>query len=80
MVQLLKGNDPVDPHWINTCYSLITPEYGSSVAMVYKLVDGKVAKAEGAGGVSAADDPAARALEAAYAVDWYRNITHDIFG
>jgi hypothetical protein len=48
--------------------------------MVYDLVDGKVAKAKGAGGTSAADDPNARALEAAHAVDWYRNITYDIFG
>jgi hypothetical protein len=48
--------------------------------MVYDLVDGKVAKVEGAGGVSAADDSAARPLEAAYAVDWYRNITYDMFG
>ncbi len=80
VVQLLKGNAPIEPHWINTCYSLVTPEHGISVAMVYDLVDGKVAKAEGAGGVSASDDPKARALEAAYAVDWYRNITYDIFG
>jgi sulfide dehydrogenase [flavocytochrome c] flavoprotein subunit len=80
VVQLLKGNAPIDPHWINTCYSLITPEHGISVSMVYDLVDGKVAKAAGAGGVSTSDDPTGRALEAAYAVDWYRNITYDIFG
>jgi len=80
VVQLLSGGQPVEPHWINTCYSLITPEHGISVAMVYKLQDGKVVTVEGAGGVSAPDDPTARALEAAYAVDWYRNIAYDIFG
>jgi len=80
VVQLLKGNKPIEPHWINTCYSLITPEHGISVSMVYDLVDGKVARAAGAGGVSESNDPEARPLEAAYAVDWYRNITYDIFG
>jgi sulfide dehydrogenase [flavocytochrome c] flavoprotein subunit len=80
VVQLIRGSEPVEPHWINTCYSLITPEHGISVAMVYELKDSKVAKVEGAGGVSAPEDPTARALEAAYAVDWYRNIVYDIFG
>jgi sulfide dehydrogenase [flavocytochrome c] flavoprotein subunit len=80
VVQLLKGAEPIAPYWINTCYSLITPEHGISVAGVYKLVDGKAVSVEGAGGVSAADDPTARPLEAAYAVDWYRNITYDMFG
>lgn len=80
VVQLIRGSEPVEPHWINTCYSLITPEHGISVAMVYELKDGKVVKVEGAGGVSAPEDPTARALEAAYAVDWYRNIVYDIFG
>ena len=80
VVQLLRGKPLLDPNWINTCYSLITPEYGISVAMVYNLVDGKVAKVAGAGGVSPTDDPTGRALEASYAVDWYQNITYDIFG
>jgi sulfide dehydrogenase [flavocytochrome c] flavoprotein subunit len=80
IVQLLRGKEPVAPYWINTCYSLVTPEHGISVAGVYKLVDGRAVSVEGAGGVSAADDAAARPLEAAYAVDWYRNITYDMFG
>jgi len=80
VVQLLRDKPLLDPNWINTCYSLITPEYGISVAMVYNLVDGKVAKVAGAGGVSPTDDPTGRALEASYAVDWYQNITYDIFG
>lgn len=80
VVQLLRGEPLLEPNWINTCYSLITPEYGISVAMVYDLVDGKVAKVKGAGGVSPTNDPDGRPLEASYAVDWYQNITYDIFG
>ena len=80
VVQLLTGKPLVSPNWINTCYSLITQEHGISVAMVYDLVDGKVAKVAGAGGVSKPDDMPGRALEASYAVDWYQNITFDIFG
>lgn len=80
IVQLLRDAAPVAPYWINTCYSLITPEHGISVAGVYRLVDGRAVSIEGAGGVSAANDPSARPLEAAYAVDWYRNITYDMFG
>lgn len=80
IVRLLEGKSMLDPSWINTCYSLITQQHGISVAMVYALVDGKVAKVEGAGGVSKSNDPPGRALEASYAVDWYQNITYDIFG
>jgi sulfide dehydrogenase [flavocytochrome c] flavoprotein subunit len=80
IVRLLEGKSLLDPNWINTCYSLITQQHGISVAMVYALVDGKVAKVEGAGGVSKSNDPPGRALEASYAVDWYQNITYDIFG
>jgi sulfide dehydrogenase [flavocytochrome c] flavoprotein subunit len=80
IVRLLEGESLLDPSWINTCYSLITQQHGISVAMVYALVDGKVAKVEGAGGVSKSNDPPGRALEASYAVDWYQNITYDIFG
>ena len=80
VVQLLQDKPLLDPNWINTCYSLVTPEYGISVAMVYNLVEGKVAKVDGAGGVSPSNDPAGRPLEARYAVDWYQNITYDIFG
>ena len=80
VVQLLREKPLLAPNWINTCYSLVTPEYGISVAMVYKLVNGKVAKVKGSGGVSPTNDPAGRPLEASYAGDWYQNITYDIFG
>jgi sulfide dehydrogenase [flavocytochrome c] flavoprotein subunit len=70
------------PAYTNTCYSLIAPDYGISVAGVYKLnAEGQIVDVEGAGGISPADaSPEARAREAAYGVGWYRSITADTFG
>ncbi len=80
VVALLNGQAPAEnPHWINTCYSLVSPEWGISVAGVYELKEGKAISVEGAGGVSPADDLTARSAEAAYAFAWYTNITRDLF-
>jgi len=80
VVELVNGREPGTPSWVNTCYSLITPDDGISVAMVYNLVDGKVAKVEGSGGLTPMDSsPADRKREVQYAYSWFDNITHDIF-
>jgi sulfide dehydrogenase [flavocytochrome c] flavoprotein subunit len=70
------------PAYTNTCYSLIAPDYGISVAGVSQLnAEGAIVDVEGAGGVSPADaSPEARAREAVYGLSWYRNITADTFG
>jgi sulfide dehydrogenase [flavocytochrome c] flavoprotein subunit len=78
IVALLNGKSPVAPSWFNTCYSLLTPTYGISVAMVYNYVDGKVAKVEGSGGLTPKDGNFA--MEAIYAESWYKNIIDDMFG
>jgi len=78
IVNMLQGKAPDEPTYVNTCYSLITPEYGISVAMVYDLVDGKVATVEGAGGLS--PKGADHSLEALYTRNWYDNVTADIWG
>ena len=65
-----------------TCYSLIGPRYGISVAAVYRLSeDGKtIAGVKGAGGLTPKDASAeARAREVQYAYSWFDNITSDIF-
>ncbi|MGD2137762.1 MAG: NAD(P)/FAD-dependent oxidoreductase, partial [Gammaproteobacteria bacterium] len=82
VVDLVNGREPGTPSWVNTCYSIVAPDDGVSVAMVYKLdADGKVAKVEGAGGLTPMDSsPAERAREVQYAYSWFNNITHDIFG
>jgi sulfide dehydrogenase [flavocytochrome c] flavoprotein subunit len=81
VVDLVNGREPGTPSWVNTCYSIVAPQDGISVAMVYNLVDGKVAKVEGSGGLTPMDSsPEDRAREVQYAYSWFNNITNDIFG
>ena len=81
MASLLRGETPQPPKLINTCYSLVAPDYGISVAGVYRPAGGLLADVEGAGGVSPADAPRSfRALEADYADAWFKTITAEVFG
>ena len=78
---LLTGGTPATPKLINTCYSLVAPDYGISVAGVYVPTNGQLADVPGAGGVSPSDAPrATRAAEAALAEAWFRTITTEVFG
>ena len=80
VVRLLNNKPAVEPNWINTCYSLITPDYGISIAMVYKLSqEGKVIGVEGAGGVTENSDEQTVKLESNHARFWYQSITEDTF-
>jgi NADPH-dependent 2,4-dienoyl-CoA reductase/sulfur reductase-like enzyme len=77
----LHGEAPSPPKLINTCYSLVAPDYAISIAGVYHPAGGQLADVEGAGGVSPIDAPTDfRALEAAYAEAWFRTITAETFG
>lgn len=78
VVDLLQGKPPGIPSWVNTCYSLVGPKYGISVAAVYGVHDGKAGKVKGAGGVSPKGSNTM--LEAIYAESWFNNITDDLFG
>lgn len=79
IIASLEGQPVLEPTWANTCYSLINPEYGISVAAVYQIRDRVIA--ETSGGLSAADASAAtRRLEAEYAVGWYNAISQDTWG
>jgi sulfide dehydrogenase [flavocytochrome c] flavoprotein subunit len=78
---LLGGGTPAEPRLINTCYSLVGPDYGITVAGVYKPTNGLLADIQGAGGVSPAEAPrSARALEAQFADGWFKTITGEVFG
>jgi sulfur-oxidizing protein SoxX len=78
---LLHGETPARPKLINTCYSLVAPDYGISIARVYHPAGGQLADVEGAGGVSPLDAPPDfRALEAAYEEAWFRTIAAETFG
>ena len=81
MAKLIGGGKPDEPKLINTCYSLVAPDYGISVAGVYRPADGQLKEVEGAGGVSPVDAPGAtRALEASFANGWFKTITEEVFG
>ncbi|GJD95697.1 NAD(P)/FAD-dependent oxidoreductase [Methylobacterium iners] len=81
VIDLLAGRPPGTPKLINTCYSLVAPGYGISVAGVYHSAGEVLADVEGAGGTSPLDAPASlREQEALYAADWYRTITRQVFG
>ncbi len=81
VARLLNGDAPAATKLINTCYSLVAPDFGISVAGVYQPVNGQLSEVPGSGGVSPADAPrATRALEAALAEGWYQTIVAEVFG
>ncbi len=82
IVSALGNTRMPDPSYVNTCYSLLSPDYGISVAAVYRYTDDKgIYKVEGSGGISPMDaDEKFRKKEARYAKGWYASITSDTFG
>jgi NADPH-dependent 2,4-dienoyl-CoA reductase/sulfur reductase-like enzyme len=81
LVKLLQGEKPAEPKLINTCYSLVAPDYGISIAGVYRPKDGQLVDVENSGGVSPLDAPATtRAQEANFAAGWFNTITGEVFG
>jgi NADPH-dependent 2,4-dienoyl-CoA reductase/sulfur reductase-like enzyme len=81
VAKLLAGESPVQPKLINTCYSLVAPDYGITIAGVYRPVNGVLTDVEGAGGISPIDAPREfRKLEATFAHSWFRTITTEVFG
>jgi sulfide dehydrogenase [flavocytochrome c] flavoprotein chain len=81
VAKLVAGGTPDEPKLINTCYSLVAPDYGISVAGDYRPADGQIKEVEGSGGVSAIDAPSStRALEATFANGWFNTITGEVFG
>jgi len=81
IVSIFRGVNPPTPSHVNTCYSLVGPEYGISIASVYRLgADGVLEGVKGAGGLSPAGaSNLMRAQEAGYARGWYSSITADSF-
>jgi sulfide dehydrogenase [flavocytochrome c] flavoprotein subunit len=81
---ILNDKVPETAILMNTCYSLVGPEYGISVAGVYKSDrenQNRLSSVPGAGGTSeAGKHPELRQNEAAFAKGWYANLTHEMFG
>lgn len=82
IISALRGIKMPEPSYVNTCYSLVAPDYGISVAAVYRYSDDKgIYKVKGSGGVSPMDtDANFRRQEARYARGWYDSIISDGFG
>jgi len=82
VAQLLTGANASTPKLINTCYSLVAPDYGISwPASTSRQRAGKLVDVAGSGGVSPAGAPrATRAAEAVLAEAWFRTITDEVFG
>jgi sulfide dehydrogenase [flavocytochrome c] flavoprotein subunit len=81
LVRLLAGQRPDEPRLINTCYTIVAPEYGITVAAVYRPVNGQLVEVQGAGGTSPVDAPkSTREQEAKLADGWFKTITGEIFG
>jgi sulfide dehydrogenase [flavocytochrome c] flavoprotein subunit len=76
------GVDPPKAAYTNTCYSVLAPDYGISVAGVYQVgPQGTLVEVPGSGGVSPADETLeTRAREAVYQISWFRNIKSDGWG
>jgi len=78
IISRLAGVEPPAPTYANTCYSLISPEYGISVAAVYQLQEEGITKVSG--GVSPVEQSErVHSKEAKYAKAWYKSITSDMF-
>jgi sulfide dehydrogenase [flavocytochrome c] flavoprotein subunit len=80
IVAELRGDQAVFSSFVNTCYSLLSPDYGISVAGVYRVTDKGITEVAGAGGVSPAKaTDEFRKDEAKYALGWYASISADIW-
>lgn len=81
VVALLNDAEVGVPSYLNTCYSIAGPDWGISVAGVYKLgANGQIVDVPGAGGVTPMDaSPEAHKREVEYAHSWFKNIVQDSF-
>lgn len=83
VVAALGGKATPTASYVNTCYSIIAPGDGISVAAVYRYdaSSGNIMPVKGAGGLTPSEfDPELRAREQQYAYSWFANITADVFG
>jgi len=81
VARFLRGSQPDEPRLINTCYSILAPDYGITVAAVYHPANGQLVEVPNSGGTSPPNAPKAlREQEAKLADGWFRTITAEMFG
>ncbi len=80
IVEELAGRPTPVPVWENTCYALAGSDYGLFVADVFRLVDGKIARANAGSRYLPLDaSPMQIKLAARYQQTWLRTFTADCF-
>jgi NADPH-dependent 2,4-dienoyl-CoA reductase/sulfur reductase-like enzyme len=81
LVRLLAGQQPDEPRLINTCYTIVAPEYGITVAAVYRPSNGQLVEVQGSAGTSPVEAPRSTRVEEAKLADgWFKTITGEMFG
>lgn len=74
----LAGRTPPDAHFMNTCYSLVAPDYAISVCGLYRVHNDAIVEISDAGGFSPIDaGPEKHRKEAEHSQSWYAAITKD---
>ncbi len=80
IVASLNETEMAEPSYVNTCYSLVAPDYGISIAAVYRLAKDQSKIASVSGGVTPSDASAETLKRVVqYAYSWYDNIVADMF-
>ena len=79
VVNAINGRPMVAPTYVNTCYSLIAPDYGISVADVYRVTPQGIAAAPCRRRQPANADMTFRNAEARYAEGWYKSMSQEIW-
>jgi sulfide dehydrogenase [flavocytochrome c] flavoprotein chain len=81
IVALLRGRPIEETILLNTCYSIVAPGYGFSIAGAYRQTEEGLLPVEGSGGISPLRAGiSSRRAEAEYAESWFANITAEMFG
>lgn len=81
IVARFNGQEPGEPTFVNTCYSILGEDHGISVAAVYTLDrdTNTIVSIEGSGGLSPMDaSPQQRKREVSYAHSWFKNVINDM--
>ncbi len=79
VADMLAGRTPGEPAMINVCYSLVSQDYGISIADIFKVVDNRIIKLPASGVSPITDSPAQPLLEAIYQRNWHRTFANDCF-
>lgn len=80
ITESFKGKTAGTPIFSNVCYSILSYNYGVSIAAIYEVRDGLIQPKGNSAGVSPITDEEARPLlESIYQKNWHRSFVTDVF-